>query len=131
RGRRGIVLVPEIALTPQTVRRFAERFPGRVGVLHSGLSLGEAYDEWHEIARGAYDVVIGSRSAIFAPQPDVGLIVIDEAHEWTYKQHDPAPRYDARLVARELARLTGAAIVYGSATPDLERWYQAAIGELT
>ncbi|MFA7249049.1 MAG: primosomal protein N' [Dehalococcoidia bacterium] len=126
RGRRGIVLVPEIALTPQTVRRFAERFPGRVGVLHSGLSLGEAYDEWHRIARGEYDVVIGSRSAIFAPQPDLGLIVIDEAHEWTYKQHDPAPRYDARTVAAELARHSGAALVYGTATPDAERWLAAA-----
>ncbi|MQC27930.1 MAG: primosomal protein N', partial [Chloroflexi bacterium] len=129
-GYRGIVLVPEIALTPQTVRRFAERFPGRVGVLHSGLSLGEAFDEWHEIAAGAYDVVIGSRSATFAPQPDLGLIVIDEAHEWTYKQHDPAPRYDARTVAAELARQTGAAVVYGSATPDVERWYAADSGEL-
>ena len=129
-GRRGIVLVPEIALTPQTVRRFAERFPGRVGVLHSGLSAGEAYDEWHATASGACDVVIGSRSAIFAPQPDLGLIVIDEAHEWTYKQSDPAPRYDARTVAARLATLTGAALVYGTATPDAERWYAAAEGDL-
>ena len=130
-GRRGIVLVPEIALTPQTVRRFAERFPGRVGVLHSGLTLGEAFDEWHAIANGEYDVVIGSRSAIFAPQPELGLIVIDEAHEWTYKQSDPAPRYDARTVAAELGRLSGAAVVYGSATPDAERWVAAERGELT
>ena len=129
-GQRGIVLVPEIALTPQTVRRFAERFAGRVGVLHSGLSLGEAYDEWHRIARGEYDVVIGSRSAICAPQPDLGLIIVDEAHEWTYKQHDPAPRYDARTVAAELARQTGAAVVYGTATPDAERWFAAAEGRL-
>ena len=129
-GRRGIVLVPEIALTPQTVRRFAERFPGRVGVLHSGLSLGEAYDEWHRIARGEYDVVIGSRSAIFAPQPELGLIVMDEAHEWTYKQHDPAPRYDARTVAIELARQSGATLVLGTATPDAERWFAAAEGRL-
>ncbi|MEZ4503200.1 MAG: primosomal protein N' [Dehalococcoidia bacterium] len=126
RGKRGIVLVPEIALTPQTVRRFAERFPGRVGVLHSGLALGEAYDEWHRIAEGEYDVVVGSRSALFAPQPDLGLIVIDEAHEWTYKQHDPPPRYDARDAALRLAELTGAALVYGTATPDAERWYAAA-----
>ncbi len=131
RGRRAIVLVPEIALTPQTVRRFAERFPARVGVLHSGLTLGEAFDEWHAIAEGEYDVVIGSRSAIFAPQPDLGLIVIDEAHEWTYKQSDPAPRYDARTVAQELGRLSGAAVVYGSATPDAERWVAADRGELT
>ena len=129
-GRRAIVLVPEIALTPQTVRRFAERFAGRVGVLHSALTAGEAYDEWHETASGAYDVVIGSRSAIFAPQPDLGLIVIDEAHEWTYKQNDPAPRYDARTVAARLAELTGAALVYGTATPDAERWYAAAEGNL-
>ena len=129
-GRRGIVLVPEIALTPQTVRRFAERFPGRVGVLHSGLSLGEAYDEWQRISQGAYDVVIGSRSAIFAPQPDLGLIVIDEAHEWTYKQQSPAPRYDARTVAMELATLTGAAAVLGTATPDAERWYAASQRQL-
>ena len=129
-GRRGIVLVPEIALTPQTGRRFAERFAGRVGVLHSGLSLGEAYDEWHRIERGEYDVVIGSRSAIFAPQPDLGLIVIDEAHEWTYKQHDPQPRYDSRTVAAELARHTGAALIYGTATPAAERWFAAANGDL-
>jgi primosomal protein N' (replication factor Y) (superfamily II helicase) len=130
-GKRGIVLVPEIALTPQTVRRFAERFPGRVGVLHSGLTLGEAFDQWHEIASGAYDVVIGSRSAVFAPQPDLGLIVIDEAHEWTYKQSDPAPRYDARTVALELGRRSGAAVVLGSATPDAERWVAAESGQLT
>ncbi|MQC18985.1 MAG: primosomal protein N', partial [Chloroflexi bacterium] len=130
RGRRAIVLVPEIALTPQTVRRFAERFPGKTGVLHSGLAIGEAYDEWHAIERGEYDVVIGSRSAIFAPQPDLGLIVIDEAHEWTYKQHDPAPRYDSRAVAQELARTTGATVIFGTATPDAERWYAAAEGEI-
>ena len=129
-GRRGIVLVPEIALTPQTVRRFAERFPGRVGVLHSGLSLGEAFDEWHAIAEGAYDVVIGSRSAIFAPQPNLGLIVVDEAHEWTYKQVDPAPRYDARTVAEQLAQRSGAALVMGTATPDAERWFEASEGRL-
>ncbi|GMU40004.1 MAG: primosomal protein N' [Chloroflexota bacterium] len=130
RGRRALVLVPEIALTPQTVRRFAERFPGRVGVLHSGLSLGEAYDQWHAIAEGRFDVVIGSRSAVFAPQPDLGLIVIDEAHEWTYKQHDPAPRYDARTVALELGRRAGAAVVFGTATPDAESWFAAAEGRL-
>ena len=129
-GKRGIVLVPEIALTPQTVRRFAERFPGKIGVLHSGLTPGEAFDEWHATAEGRYDVVIGSRSAIFAPQPDLGLIVIDEAHEWTYKQTDPAPRYDARTVAAHLATLTGVAVVYGTATPDAERWYNAAEGRL-
>jgi primosomal protein N' (replication factor Y) len=130
-GKRGIVLVPEIALTPQTVRRFAERFSGRVGVLHSGLTLGEAFDEWHATAAGNYDVVIGSRSAVFAPQPDLGLIVIDEAHEWTYKQSDPTPHYDARTVALELGLQSGAAVVLGSATPDAERWVAAESGALT
>ncbi|MEZ4552588.1 MAG: primosomal protein N' [Dehalococcoidia bacterium] len=130
RGKRGLVLVPEIALTPQTVRRFLERFPGRVGVLHSGLSLGEAHDEWHATARGDYDVVIGSRSAVFAPQPDLGLIVVDEAHEWTFKQSEPSPRYDARTVAARLGELAGAAVVYGTATPDAEQWFAAAEGDM-
>jgi len=83
RGKRGICLIPEIALTPQTVERFASRFPGRVAVLHSGLSLGEQFDEWQRIREGECDVVIGPRSALFAPQPDLGLIVIEEEHEWT------------------------------------------------
>ncbi|MFQ5878607.1 MAG: primosomal protein N' [Dehalococcoidia bacterium] len=127
-GRRGIVLVPEIALTPQTVRRFAQRFPGRVAVMHSGLSIGEQHDQWHAIRDGNYDVVIGSRSAIFAPQPDLGLIVIDEEHEWTYKQQDSSPRYHAREVAERLAELTGAVLVAGSATPSLESYHQAHRG---
>ena len=129
-GRRAIVLVPEIALTPQTVRRFRERFE-RVAVLHSGLSDGELFDQWHGIASGRYDVVIGSRSAIFAPQPDLGLIVIDEEHEWTYKQQDPQPRYHARDAAIELARLKGAAVVLGSATPDVVSCERATRGEYT
>jgi primosomal protein N' (replication factor Y) len=124
-GKRGIVLVPEIALTPQTVRRFAERFPGQVAVLHSGLSQGELFDQWHGIRDGRYAVVVGSRSAIFAPQPDLGLIVIDEEHEWTYKQQDPAPRYHAREVAAKLAELTGAVLVMGSATPDVVAYQHA------
>ena len=128
-GRKGIVLVPEIALTPQTVQRFAERFPGRVAVLHSALSPGEQYDEWWRIRDGAFDVVIGSRGAIFAPQPDVGLIVVDEEHEWTYKQHDATPHYHARDVAVEMARRTGAVLVLGSATPDVASYYRARRGE--
>ncbi len=130
RGQRGIVLVPEIALTPQTIERFAARFPRRVAVLHSGLTLGERYDEWHRIARGECDVVIGSRSALFAPQPDLGLIVIDEEHEWTYKQ-DTSPRYHARDAAVRLAGLSRAAIVLGSATPDVASYYKAGWGEYT
>ncbi|MFP4642012.1 MAG: primosomal protein N' [Chloroflexota bacterium] len=128
-GKKGIVLVPEISLTPQTISRFASRFPGRVAVLHSGLSIGEQFDEWHRIRDGEFDVVIGSRSAIFAPQPDLGLIVIDEEHEWTYKQHDQIPLYHSRNVALKLGELTGAVLVLGSATPDLESYYRAQRGD--
>jgi len=127
-GKRGIVLVPEIALTPQTIERFASRFPHKVAVLHSKLSLGEQFDEWQRIRNGEFDVVIGSRSAIFAPQPDLGLIVIDEEHEWTYKQ-DNAPCYHARNVAIKLAELTGAVVILGSATPDVETFYRAQRGD--
>ncbi len=124
-GKRGIVLVPEIALTPQTIERFAARFPHRVAVLHSKLSLGEQFDEWQRIRNGEFDVVIGPRSAIFAPQPDLGLIVIDEEHEWTYKQHEQSPRYHTRDVAIKLAELTGVVVILGSATPDVETFYHA------
>jgi len=128
-GKRGIVLVPEIALTPQTIERFAARFPGRVAVLHSQLSLGEQFDEWQRIRNGDFDVVIGPRSAVFAPQPDLGLIVLDEEHEWTYKQPDKSPRYHTRDVALKLAELTGAVVVLGSATPDVESYYRAQQGD--
>jgi len=124
-GKRGIVLVPEIALTPQTIERFASRFPNRVAVLHSQLSLGEQFDEWQRIRNGEFDVVIGPRSALFAPQPDLGLIVIDEEYEWTYKQQDKSPRYHARDVAIKLGELTGAVVVLGTATPDVEIFYHA------
>jgi primosomal protein N' (replication factor Y) len=127
-GRRAIVLVPEIALTPQTISRFASRFPGRVGVLHSKLSVGEQFDEWWRIKQGDFDVVIGSRGAIFAPQPDLGLIVIDEEHEWTYKQQEQSPRYHARDVALKLAELTGAVVILGSATPDITSYYRCQRG---
>lgn len=128
-GKQGIVLVPEIALTPQTINRFASRFPGRTAVLHSKLSLGEQFDEWMRIRDGEFDVVIGSRGAVFAPLPRLGLIVIDEEHEWTYKQHEGSPRYHARQVAIKLAELTGAVVVLGSATPDVESYYRAERGE--
>ena len=127
-GRRAIVLVPEIALTPQTISRFASRFPGRVGVFHSKLSVGEQFDEWWRIKQGDFDVVIGSRGAIFAPQPDLGLIVIDEEHEWTYKQQEQSPRYHARDVALRLAELTGAVVILGSATPDVTSYYRGQRG---
>ena len=128
-GKRAIVLVPEIALTHQTIERFASRFPGQVAVLHSGLSPGERHDQWWKIRRGEYGVVIGSRSAIFAPQADLGLIIIDEEHEWTYKQHDASPRYHVREVALKLAQLCGATVVLGSASPDLESSHRALRGE--
>ena len=127
-GKRAIVLVPEISLTPQTVRRFGERFPGQVAVMHSGLSLGEHFDMWHEVRAGRYAVVIGPRGALFAPQPDLGLVVIDEEHEWTYKQQEGSPRYHARAAAEELCRLTGAALVLGSATPDVESHFRSTSG---
>jgi len=128
-GKKAIVLVPEIALTPQTVARFAARFPGRIAVLHSKLSMGEQFDEWWRIKQGEFDVVIGPRSAVFAPQPNLGLIVVDEEHEWTYKQHEKSPRYNAKDVAIELARLTGAVVILGSATPDVISYHRSRSGE--
>lgn len=130
KGKRGIVLVPEIALTPQTIERFASRFPGRVAILHSHLSLGEQFDEWWRIKNGEVDVVIGPRSALFAPQPDLGIIIIDEEHEWTYKQQEQSPRYHARKVAIEMSRQMGCIVVMGSATPDIETYYQAREGNI-
>ena len=127
-GKRVLVLVPEISLTPQTVRRFAERLPGQVAVMHSRLSLGEHFDMWHEIRDGRYAVVIGPRSALFAPQPDLALVIIDEEHEWTYKQQEGSPRYHARRSAEELCALTGAVLVLGSATPDVESRFRADDG---
>jgi primosomal protein N' (replication factor Y) len=123
RGRSAIVLVPEISLTYQAVKRFRRRFGDRVGILHSGLSPGERYDEHQRIRRGNADVVIGPRSALFAPVPDLGLIIIDEENDSSFKQ-ESEPRYDARRVAMERARLEGAALVYGSATPSLESYYR-------
>ncbi len=126
--RQTIVLVPEIALTPQTIRRFAARFPGRIAVLHSKLSIGERYDGWRRIRDGEADIVIGSRSAVFVPLPRLGLIVIDEEHEWSYKQ-DRTPRYHARDVAVKLAEISGCKVILGSATPDLVSYYRAQRGE--
>ena len=131
RGGQGIVLVPEIALTPQTIRRFAARFPGRLAVLHSRLTEGERYDEWRRIRADQADVVIGPRSAVFAPLPRLGLIVLDEEHEWTYKQQDIPPLYHARDVAVKLSELTGALVILGSATPDVGTYYHAQRGEYT
>ena len=128
-GKKGICLIPEIALTRQTVERFAGRFSGRVAVLHSGLSLGEQFDEWQWIQGGNCDVIIGPRSALFAPLPDLGLIIVDEEHEWTYKQEDKSPRYHARDAAIKLAALSGATVILGSATPDIGSFHRARQGE--
>ena len=127
-GKRAIVLVSELALTPQTVQRFEARFPGQVGLLHSSLTHNRAWGEWWAIHGSERGVVVGPRSALFAPQPDLGLIILDEEHEWTYKQVDQSPRYHARDVAIELARLTSAVVVLGSATPDVVSAHRAERG---
>ncbi len=127
-GRGAIVLVPEISLTPQTVRRFAGRFGQQVAVLHSALSDGERYDEWHRIRTGEARVVVGPRSAVFAPVKDLGLVVVDEEHDSSYKQ-DETPRYNARDVAVMRARFEGARAVLGSATPSLESWLNVQRGK--
>jgi primosomal protein N' (replication factor Y) (superfamily II helicase) len=134
RQRKGaIVLVPEISLTPQTVERFKSRFcsgPERtlVAVLHSHLSAGERHDEWHKIRQGRARIVIGARSAVFAPVEPLGLLVVDEEHEHSYKQEE-APRYHARDVAVVRAQREGAVVVLGSATPSLESYYNARRGK--
>jgi len=128
RGLGAIVLVPEIALTPQTVQRFASRFGARIAVLHSALSDGERYDEWHRIRNGEAAVVVGPRSAVFAPVKNLGLIVVDEEHEPSYKQ-DEAPRYNARDVAVMRGWMERCAVVLGSATPAMESWLNVEKGK--
>jgi primosomal protein N' (replication factor Y) len=130
RGRQAIMMVPEISLTPQAVERVAGRFPGRVAVLHSKLSPGERLDEWQRIRLGEVDVVVGARSALFAPLPHPGLIVVDEEHDPSYKQGDASPRYNARDAAAVLGRLTGATVVFGSATPDAGTYQAAQSGRI-
>lgn len=127
-GRGAIVLVPEISLTPQTVRRFAGRFGGQVAVLHSALSDGERYDEWHRIRTGDARVVVGPRSAVFAPVRNLGLIVVDEEHDMSYKQ-DETPRYNARDVAVMRGAFERCTVVLGSATPSLETWHNVQCGK--
>jgi len=130
-GRTVLVLVPEISLTPQTVRRFKARFAAmqdQVAVLHSNLSQGERFDEWHRIRKGKARIVIGARSAVFAPLPDLGLILVDEEHENTYKQENP-PRYHGRDVAVLRAHFEPCAVVLGSATPSLESWQNCTTGK--
>ena len=132
-GKGGIVLVPEISLTPQTVERFKARFSSGplqtlVAVLHSHLSAGERHDEWHKIRQGRARIVIGARSAIFAPVDPLGLIIVDEEHEHTYKQEE-SPRYHARDVAIVRGRMEGAVVVLGSATPSMESYYNCGRGK--
>ncbi len=126
-GRQAIVLVPEISLTPQTIRRFRSRF-SRVAVLHSHLTDSERHAHWRSIAAGEIDVVVGARSAVFAPTPHLGMIVIDEEHETSFKQ-DNTPRYHAREVARRRAETERVPLVLGSATPTLESWLRVQRGE--
>ncbi len=130
KGQRAIVLVPEISLTAQTVQRFEARFPGRVAVFHSRLTPGQRYAVWDRIRRGEADIVIGPRSALFTPVSRLGLIVLDEVHDHSYKQMEPIPlpAYHARDVAVALGRIAGAAVVLGSATPDLVSYYRATHG---
>lgn len=125
RGKGALILVPEIALTPQTVRRFLARFPGRVGILHSRLSDGERYDTWRRARLGLLKVVIGPRSALFAPLPEIGLIVADECHDSSYYQSEP-PFYHAVTAAQQYARLCGAVCLLGSATPTIVQLQRAS-----
>lgn len=129
RGKQVIVLVPEIALTPQTVRRFLNRFPGQVGLVHSKLSEGERYDTWRRARAGKLKVIIGARSALFAPLPNIGLIVADECHDSSFHQAEP-PFYHAVDAAQTYARLCGAVCVLGSATPTIEQRFKADTNQI-
>lgn len=129
-GKQAIVLIPEIALTYQTVLRFYNRFGNRVSILNSRLSQGERSDQMERVKRGEVDVMIGPRSALFTPFENLGLIVIDEEHETTYKS-EQVPRYHARETAIRRAKLEGASVVLGSATPSLEAFYRCRLGEYT
>ena len=128
RGRQAVMLIPEIALTYQTVLRFYKRFGDRVSVMNSTLSPGEKYDQCERARKGEIDVIIGPRSALFTPFPDIGIIIIDEEHENSYKS-ETMPKYHARETAEELAVLHGASVFLGSATPSLESFYRAKQGK--
>ena len=128
RGKTCIVLVPEISLTPQMIQRFSERFGDMIAAIHSGLSDGEKYDEWRRIVRGEASIVIGARSAIFAPLQNIGVIIMDEEHSESYKQSDSNPRYHARDIAFLRAKKHHCSIIFGSATPSLESMARALKG---
>lgn len=125
RGKKVLVLVPEIAVTPQTVRRFINRFPGKVGLYHSKLSTGERYDTWRRARAGKIDIIVGARSALFLPLQDVGLIILDECHDDSFCQSDYGMYYDARILAPKYADLLEAVCIFGSATPDVSQFYEA------
>ncbi|NJN45122.1 MAG: primosomal protein N', partial [Anaerolineae bacterium] len=130
-GKSVIYLVPEIALTPQTVQRIMGRFPGRVGLIHSELSTGERYDTWRRARDGQVTIIVGPRSALFTPVQNLGLIVVDEFHESSYYQAEGMPYYHAREAAVAYAELAGAVCVLGSATPDVASMYRATEGRAT
>ena len=130
-GKRVLILVPEISLTPQTVKRFLSRFPGEVGVIHSQLSDGERFDTWRRVRNGEIPIIVGPRSALFMPQEDLGLIVVDECHHESYDQQDNQPYYRGVKTAIACARLAGAAIILGSATPQVTQFYNAISGNWT
>lgn len=124
------MLVPEISLTPQTVDRFIARFgEDKIAVLHSKLSIGERFDQWNKIKDGRAKIIIGARSAIFAPAKDLGLIIIDEEHDESYKS-EMSPRYDAKEIAEYMAKKQKIPLILGSATPDLKSYYKAQNGEI-
>lgn len=131
-GRQAIFLVPEIALTPQTIRRVAQRFPNQVAIVHGSLKAGERFDTWRRARDGDLKVIVGTRSALFTPLPDIGLIILDEEHDPSYKHSPPLlpPYYHARSVAEKLADLNHATVILGSATPDLETYYRAQNGNV-
>lgn len=128
RGKSSIILVPEISLTPQTTDRFVGRFGNQVAILHSKLTQHERFDQWRRIKSGEYNIVIGARSALFAPFKDIGLIVIDEEHENTYKSSNN-PKYSTVEVAKRISELEGAKLVLGTATPSVETYYKAKLGK--
>jgi len=128
-GKSAIILVPEIAITPQTVRRFVSRFPGKIGLVHSKLSSGERYDTWRRARAGLLSAVVGPRSALFTPFKNLGLIVVDECHDQSYYQRDMPPSYHARDTAAAYAKQVGAVCIMGSATPDVVSTYRTSRGE--
>lgn len=128
-GRGTIMLVPEVSLTAQTIERFRSRFEGKIAILHHRLSNGERFDEWHKIHRGEAQIIIGARSAVFSPIHKLGLIIVDEEHEHSYKQSESAPCYHARDIAVMRGKMTKSTVILGSATPCLESFYNASKGK--